>query len=219
MTYNPRDHMIKLPGRKGGPPTDYLPVKERVHWLREEHPDADISTQVIELTDTRCVMLATVSIPGGGSASAIGSEVKAAFPDYIEKADTVALGRALAILGYGIDFSDEFDEAREQADPRDYKSMAPPAEDPKPIAKAPGWPENAKAKAATNGEPPPVLKPGQKATIPDKPATPEQMAALTHMARAKDIHLGQRCIADFGVLPETLSFSQAGKLIAKMGKE
>ncbi len=123
MTYNPRDHMIKLPGRKGGSPIDYLPVKERVHWLREEHPDADISTQVIELTETRCVMLARVSIPSGGSATAIGSEMKVAFADYIEKSDTVALGRALAILGYGIDFSDEFTESKalDVADERDYE--------------------------------------------------------------------------------------------------
>lgn len=121
MTFSPRDHLIKLPGRKGGPPIDYLPVVKRVCWLRDEHPEADIAIHVIELTDARAVMHVRVSIPERGSAEAIGSELKVAFSDYIEKAGTVALGRALAILGYGIDFADEFDEAKPEADKKDYE--------------------------------------------------------------------------------------------------
>lgn len=117
---------MKLPGRKDkngnrGPAIDYLPVKERVRWLRDEHPNADIATKVIELTDTRAVMCVRVAIPGGGAAEAIGSETPTGFSDYIEKAGTVALGRALAILGYGIEFADDLDEQREAADPKDYE--------------------------------------------------------------------------------------------------
>lgn len=121
--YNPRNHFIKLPSRQkgGGPPVDYLPVAERVRWFRDEHPEGSIDTSVIELSDARAVMLVRVSIPNGGSASTIGSEHKAAFPDYIEKAATVALGRALAILGFGVGFTDEFDERREEADKREYE--------------------------------------------------------------------------------------------------
>lgn len=124
--YDPRSHTIKLPGRtdKNGrqsPPIDYLPVAERVRWLREVHPDAEIVSSIVELTDTRAVIYVRVSIPNGGSAMSIGNESKAGFPDYIGKAETVALGRALAILGYGIGFADDFDEDRERADPKDFE--------------------------------------------------------------------------------------------------
>jgi len=124
--YDPRSHTIKLPGRtdKNGrqsPPIDYLPVAERVRWLREVHPDAEITSSIVELTDTRAVIYVRVSIPNGGSAMSIGNESKLGFPDYIGKAETVALGRALAILGYGIGFADDFEEDRERADPKDFE--------------------------------------------------------------------------------------------------
>jgi hypothetical protein len=124
--FDPRSHTIKLPGRKDrngnqGKPVDYLPVAKRVRWLRDEHPDAHITSQILELTADRAVIQVQVSIPDGGSAMAIGNESKVGFPDYIGKAETVALGRALAILGYGIDFADEFDEQKEEADKRDYE--------------------------------------------------------------------------------------------------
>lgn len=122
MTFDPRAHTIKLPGRgKDARPIDYLPVAKRVRWFREEHPDGEITSEVIELTDARAVFRVRVSIPNGGSAMATGNEYKSAFPDYIGKAETVALGRALAILGYGIDFADEFEEGREKADPSTYE--------------------------------------------------------------------------------------------------
>lgn len=122
MSYDPRSHTIKLPPRvKGGAPIDYLPVAERVRWFRENHPDGDIDSSVFELTADRAVFQVRVSIPGGGSATATGNETKIGFPDYIGKAETVALGRALAILGYGMGYADEFLEQREVADPTEYE--------------------------------------------------------------------------------------------------
>ena len=47
----------------------------------------------------------------GGRASATKSENGASFPDYVEKAETGSVGRALAMLGYGTQFTgDELDE-------------------------------------------------------------------------------------------------------------
>ena len=89
--------------------SDYLEVKWRLVWLRDSHPDAAIDTELISHDDQMAVFRARVSIPGGGSATGWGSEGYNDFRDYLEKAETKALGRALAALGYGTQFCPDFD--------------------------------------------------------------------------------------------------------------
>ncbi len=88
---------------------DYLEVKWRLVWFRTEHPEADIETQLVHHEDGTAIFRARVSIPGGGSATGWGSESSNDFRDYIEKAETKALGRALAALGYGTQFCPDFE--------------------------------------------------------------------------------------------------------------
>jgi hypothetical protein len=95
---------------------DYLPIKWRLVWLRDRHPDAQIDTQIIQETGDAAVFKATVSIPGGGSATGYGSETYKDFRDYIEKAESKAVGRALAALGFGTQFASELDEGERIAD-------------------------------------------------------------------------------------------------------
>jgi hypothetical protein len=104
-----RSNLRKLPGRGGA--ADYLDVKWRITWLREDHPDADITTDIIELTDQRAVFKATIKLPNGGMATGYGSETPNDFKDYIEKAETKAIGRACNALGYGTPAAME-DDAR-----------------------------------------------------------------------------------------------------------
>lgn len=89
--------------------SDYLEVKWRLVWLRETHPDAQIETEMVQLDRNLAVFRAKVSLPGGGSATGWGSEGIDDFRDYIEKAETKALGRALAALGFGTQFCPDFD--------------------------------------------------------------------------------------------------------------
>ncbi len=98
--------------RVGG--ADYLEVKWRVLWLRTQHPDAVISTELISHENSVAVFKAQVSIPGGGSSTGWGSEGYDDFRDYLEKAETKALGRALAALGFGTQFTPDFDFAEGQ---------------------------------------------------------------------------------------------------------
>ena len=49
-------------------------------------------------------------------ATAHKKETEAGFPDYIEKAETGAIGRALAMCGYGTLQAPEFDESERLAD-------------------------------------------------------------------------------------------------------
>jgi len=107
MAFNPSDHLIALPGRGGA--AQYLEVKWRLVWLRDRHPDALIETTPYAVDHEHAIVTARVSIPNGGSATGIGSESRQDFRDYIEKAETKAIGRALAALGFGTQFCDDFD--------------------------------------------------------------------------------------------------------------
>lgn len=102
-TFDPNRYLTKVSG------SDYLEVKWRLLWLRTEHPDASIETEMTTLDGQSAVFRARVSIPNGGSATGWGSEQYSDFRDYIEKAETKALGRALAALGFGTQFCSDFD--------------------------------------------------------------------------------------------------------------
>lgn len=88
---------------------DYLEVKWRLVWFRHEHPDGDIETEMMSHDGVTAVFRARVRIPSAGSATGWGSETADDFRDYIEKAETKALGRALAALGYGTQFCPDFE--------------------------------------------------------------------------------------------------------------
>jgi hypothetical protein len=85
---------------------DYLQVMWRLVWFRERHPDGMIATELVEHDPGKyAVFRATVGVPGGGTSSGYGSETRTDFNDYLEKAETKAIGRALAALGFGTQFS------------------------------------------------------------------------------------------------------------------
>ncbi|MGH2585692.1 MAG: hypothetical protein ACRDJE_12330 [Dehalococcoidia bacterium] len=98
-------YVVKLRGK------EYLEVKWRLLWLRTQHPDASIETDLAshDLQRQMAIFKARVTIPGGGSATGWGQEEAADFGDYLEKAETKALGRALAALGFGTQFTEDFE--------------------------------------------------------------------------------------------------------------
>lgn len=110
-TFDPSKYLTKVGG------ADYLEVKWRLVWLRQRHPDAVIETAMIEHGEDAAVFRASVAIPGGGSATGWGSENMRDFRDYIEKAETKALGRALAALGFGTQFCPDFEFSEGAAGP------------------------------------------------------------------------------------------------------
>src|SRR5215204_307080 len=101
--FEPAQYLIRVKG------ADYLEVKWRLAWLRAEHPDARIETELVQVSPERAVFRAQVAIPDGGSATGWGTETPEDFGDYIEKAETKALGRALAALGFGTQFCPDFE--------------------------------------------------------------------------------------------------------------
>jgi hypothetical protein len=117
MPFDPRAHLIQLKGR------DYLPVAARLLWLNEETDRYKIETDILRLEDNFAVVRATVSVLDetgnpSRSATAIKREDKTHFPDFLEKAETGSVGRALGMLGFGTQFAPEFDEIEAKLEAR-----------------------------------------------------------------------------------------------------
>jgi hypothetical protein len=96
----------------------YLQVAHRLVWFREEHPDWFIKTELVEHDAQHSIFRASILKEDNlhAVATATGHETKLDFPDFIEKAETKAVGRALAMCGYGTQFAPELDEGERLAD-------------------------------------------------------------------------------------------------------
>jgi hypothetical protein len=151
--FSPSEHLMQIKSSQGS--KDYLPVQWRLVWFREQCPQGTIVTELVHLDmDKECeeeisvwnsekrrsekviktgkgiaIFRATVTDGKGGSATGTKSEKACSFPDFIEKAETGSIGRALAGLGYGTQFvGDELDEAHRIVDaPADVRKSTPVA--------------------------------------------------------------------------------------------
>lgn len=109
MAFDFKRHLIKVQGGR-----TYLPVSARIVWFREEHPDWSIETEAVEINHEKQYAIFRARIcDADGKLMATGTkkeDVKG-FGDYIEKAETGSVGRALALCGFGTQFSPELDES------------------------------------------------------------------------------------------------------------
>ncbi|HEY4034021.1 MAG TPA: hypothetical protein VGL94_08685 [Ktedonobacteraceae bacterium] len=139
--FNPNEHIIQIKSDQAV--RDYLPVQWRLVWFRSLCPEGTIATEIIHLDldrDTEeeifvwnnekrrsekvvkyakglVIFKATVSDGKGAIATGTKMEKAASFSDWLEKAETGAIGRALAGLGYGTQFTgDELNEAHRIVD-------------------------------------------------------------------------------------------------------
>ena len=97
---------------------EYLEVRYRLVWFREDHSDWAIETDLLSVTDQSAYARATIKNEQGRViATSHKFETKQGFPDFIEKAETGAIGRSLALIGYGTQFcADELDEGARLVD-------------------------------------------------------------------------------------------------------
>lgn len=144
----PKGTQLPVSDLRGKP---YLEVKYRMVWFREEHPNWGIETEFLRSDDTCTIAKATIKDETGRiMAMAHKREDKAHFADHMEKSETSAIGRALALCGYGTQFAPEVDE--------EDRIVDAPAE---PAKKAASKPATA-TKPTVNAKP---------AATPAKPAT------------------------------------------------
>jgi len=104
MTFDPNGYISKIKGK------DYLEVKWRIVWFRDQHPNGRIETELVSMEPL--LMRATVTnnegavlSTGYGSAQVVPNAVWSGRE--VEKAETAAIGRALAHAGFGTQFTGE----------------------------------------------------------------------------------------------------------------
>ena len=100
--FNPDNHMKSIKGKP------YLPVQWRLVWFREDHPDWSIITEVTDhREDKQATAKAYIKDNEGRVISTAHKTARPRkiIPDYVELAETGAIGRALAYTGYGTQFS------------------------------------------------------------------------------------------------------------------
>jgi hypothetical protein len=133
--FDASEHLLNIGTDKK--PRMYLEVKYRLVWLREQEPDAQITTEIVQLDLDRDVQAevsewdevqrknvkvikhgkgmvifkATIKLANGAIGTGTKMENAAAFGDFLEKAESGAIGRALASLGYGTQFCEGESEA------------------------------------------------------------------------------------------------------------
>jgi len=138
MTFNPEKHLMELQGRaylevkwriawfraecpQGIIRTEEVlvdldrPVSAEIptgNWIANPNRPGKKMPEKIRREDFGYARFRAIIDDGkGGHAEATKTENAASFPDYAEKAETGAIGRALALLGYGTQFTgDELNE-------------------------------------------------------------------------------------------------------------
>lgn len=141
-SFNPKEHLMQLQGK------DYLPVAWRIVWFREANPTGSIATELIA-ADTTIIIRAVVSTEAGILSTGYGTAPAAGKGSWtgraIEKAETAAIGRALAHAGYGTQFTDD-DEGDSLADspitPKNGSNTQTPTQPPKNANKPASVPQN-----------------------------------------------------------------------------
>src|SRR5882757_2853234 len=133
-SFNPAEHLMNVGTKKK--PRMYLEVKYRLVWLREQEPDAQITTEIVHLDLDKevtaevsewdealgkmvkvtkhgkglVIMKATIKLPNGAIGTGTKMQNAAEFGEWLEKCETGAVGRALASLGLGTAATDEMSE-------------------------------------------------------------------------------------------------------------
>lgn len=89
---------------------DYLPVASRILWLRKDRPLWSIETEPLQINIEKqyAIFQATIRDEAGRiMAQATKMEDVRGFQDFLEKAETGAIGRALGFCGFGTQFCGE----------------------------------------------------------------------------------------------------------------
>lgn len=109
--FSASEHLSDIKGKA------YLEVKWRLVWFREEKPTWSLETELVSVNEKGALFKALVKDDTGRViATAHKSETPQGFADFIEKAETGAVGRALALVGYGTQFAPDLEEGNRLAD-------------------------------------------------------------------------------------------------------
>lgn len=137
--------LISLKGK------DYLQVAHRLMWFNEEAAGFDIQTNILRADKDESVVQARITLLDAEgkvlkSTTATKREDAKGFADHLEKAETGAIGRALALMGFGTQFAvNDLDEGDRIVDSPVVNLKAATKEAPAPAATVPPITETPKA--------------------------------------------------------------------------
>jgi hypothetical protein len=228
---------MQLKSRDGS--KDYLPVQWRLVWFREQCPQGTIETEECEVDLDREMeeetygwnsekrrsekiikrargyarFRAVVTDGRGGRATGTKSESAASFPDFVEKAETGAIGRALAALGYGTQFAPELNEEHRIVDspverqPGGYSGNGNGNGNGSIVSVRPGGPVNGHANSTHEAAP----NATSAENAADAVATDQQVSSIRklceHLGKSEPEHIA------------TISYLNAKKLIQQLTAE
>lgn len=225
--FNPKEHLIQIKGHNGT--SDYLPVQWRLVWFRSVYPNGSVETEMLHFDPEReveatsdvwnqekqqtekivkhsmglAIFKATVKDGCGGIGTGTKSETAANFPDFIEAAETGAIGRALASLGFGTQFAPELQEKHRIVDSPVTRIPSSTANNGRqPVPSANTRVAEAKAPYKTNG---------QSQTDPNAPMSEQQWASIRKICQ----HLGK----DEPQQAEIINYLSAKELLAQLTQE
>ena len=89
--------------------SQYLGARDRLLWFLQEQEQFSITSQVDRMSSALVVVKVTLAIQGGKKVEALGSAATNGDYRAVETAETHALARALALLGYGTESALELD--------------------------------------------------------------------------------------------------------------
>lgn len=99
--FDPRELLRSMIDRGAGNSAEAIML--RLLWMRQEHPEAVVSTDGLHIASDRVVIRAAISLPNGAGGSGIAAasmDDGADWADKVERTETIAISRALDTLGY-----------------------------------------------------------------------------------------------------------------------
>ncbi|MDO8689214.1 MAG: hypothetical protein Q7R39_04275 [Dehalococcoidia bacterium] len=104
LAFDPVQHLRTL---EDG--SEYLDARWRLVWFLENHSEYSITSNLVHLSPKLVIVKVTITLPGGRSAEGLGMASAHDVYRYVETAQTHALARALAMLGFGTESALDFD--------------------------------------------------------------------------------------------------------------
>ena len=191
----PKGTELQILDLRGKP---YLQGAHRLVWINEEVPNFTINTEFLLLTDDQTIARTTLTLLDKEGkmikqATATKRETKKDFSDHTEKAETAAVGRALAMLGFGTQHAlSDLDEGARIVDSplTDTRQAKAAVASPKTTEAAPA---SAATPAASAAEAP---KPRASFRKPPKAAEGTTASGNTQVASASN---GSSSLDDLGL--------------------
>jgi hypothetical protein len=183
----------------------YLKAAHRVLWMRDEHADWSITTEIVhaDWTSQFVVMKATVYDGEGKTVATAHYEKKGGNTPFLRTAETGAISRALGLCGYGTQFGDFDEDASDIADSPQGRETARPQQQSNRPQQAQGAPPKQQA-----------LKPQQaEERDPNAIATAEQVKAIQNICKGQGWDANQTAIDWYKTPLTELNTGQASKMI------